>query len=587
LSVVNRANLTVKHLALVKTRGDGLFVNEAPGATVFNVEGSDNARSGVRFKIGAVPAGVTRGGTLRNSTVLNNWVYGVDSLYAVKVDVTSSHVKDTGTIDFAGMTDAAIGVGAGGVVTGNDIQRSAFLGIRFRGTGGTTIVNNDIGNYCLRLSDCAAVYTWNGPKGSQKTLDQASTIADNRITDASPNLEGATGGAMDIVAGIYLDDFSMGSVVKNNMIKGTPMGIYIHNGSKHSVVDNKIWLTTKTALWANMSENDADYMTGNVFSGNELAPVSSASGTYPELPKFNVSHAVWFKNNVAGLNGLSAAGTQFVGNRLIQLHGSSVETAWVRSASQFMYLTANGWRGLNPGEAMATSPVSFQLYKATLGPELLNDGAFDSGFGAWGSSIANQLMGGSLQAVTGVSGCSGLCALFNASSSSDTLNSQGFSMTAGAPYVLSFTSSYGGTARIRPWVARNGTPWDSVLDGTLSAMTPLTGSNGDVLQYEGFFKPTATTSTKLMIQMATMGVPVGFDSVSVRQLTGYSLSNKAEWVTTVSAPRDAARTINYGDTGWPSGTTVVDSDGATVTFPLRLAAGQSKLLLRSDSAWKR
>jgi hypothetical protein len=76
---------------------------------------------------------------------------------------------------------------------------------------------------------------------------------------------GAAGGGAGTVAGIYLDGFSLGSTVRGNVVYDTPYGVIVNDGSGHLVEDNKIWLTNQAAVLANMSQTDADYMTGNTF----------------------------------------------------------------------------------------------------------------------------------------------------------------------------------------------------------------------------------------------------------------------------------------------------------------------------------
>ncbi len=587
LQVVNRANLQIKNLALTRARVDGLFLNEVPSATVKYVDASENGRSGVQIKLGTAPAAPARGATVSNSTFLNNWVYGIYGTYGINADILSNHTKDIGTIGYAGAPQAGIAGGIGARIEGNDVRRVGFNGITFSGTGGTSIINNDIAEYCLRLSDCAAVYTWNGPNATSHATNQSSLIENNRIASAAPNMEGAVGGASDIVVGIYLDDYSRGSTVRNNILYGMPMGIYIHNGSNHTISSNKVWLTSRTALWANMNMTDADYMTGNLFSNNQLAPVGTATGTYPALPTFSSSHAIWFKNNKIGFASLAPGLNLFSQNQIVHLNGSGRESAWVRSATESLYLTANGWKSMNLSEGGAVANSTFAAYSTSVGSELTTGGGFDSSISPWGARVDVPQLG-SISYAGGQSACTGNCVLYTASSVNDMLNSPGFSIDASLPHVLRYQAGYSGTARLRPWIGRNLSPWDSlVLNDLYVTFNDQTGSAGDTIQQELFFQPKTSTVARANIQMTTYGVPTTVDSVSVRPLLGYTLAKPADWVTVLTAPRDAPRTVACGDMGWPSTCKVADINGNAVSLPTTLTTGTGMLFTRTDSPWKR
>ena len=47
---------------------------------------------------------------------------------------------------------------------------------------------------------------------------------------STANAEGAFGFGTEVVAGIFLDDFASGVVVRNNMVYGAPIGVQLHNG---------------------------------------------------------------------------------------------------------------------------------------------------------------------------------------------------------------------------------------------------------------------------------------------------------------------------------------------------------------------
>jgi len=79
---------------------------------------------------------------------------------------------------------------------------------------------------------------------------------------------------------------------------------------------------------------------------------------------------------------------------------------------------------------------------------------------------------------------------------------------------------------------------------------------------------------------------VAFDSVSLRPVTGYTVSNFVNWGAVVAAPAESAVTVGCSDLGWASNCTAIDVDGGAVTLPLLVPAGASRLLLWANSSWR-
>ena len=110
---------------------------------------------------------------------------------------------------------------------------------------------------------------------------------------------------------------------------------------------------------------------------------------------------------------------------------------------------------------------------------------------------------------------------------------------------------------------------------------------GEVIRYEGFFTAKSSDLAKVYLQSTTVGVPVFYDNVSVRELTGYSFSTAADWSALAYAPRSGGRTVTCASLGWGSNCTAVGLDGTAVALPTTLAAGTQQLFLRTDSIWRR
>ncbi|MCK7497592.1 MAG: hypothetical protein MZW92_47535 [Comamonadaceae bacterium] len=239
--------------------------------------------------------------------------------------------KDTGMAGNTANSIAGIAVGTGGTVQRSTVTNSAQAGVLFSGTGGTVVRGNRIESYCVRFADCGAVYTWNGPKASRRTTDQSWTVENNRIVDGKANYNGAPG--EHVVAGVYLDDYTMGGTVRDNVVTTSPIGIFLHNVSSTAVTGNKVWLTTKSGLTAAMDQTDYDYMTGNTISGNEFVRTTSTSGTYPAQPVTKQTSFVEITNSVVGTGTLTSGSNLFTANRYLEFNGSARNFARLKDSS--------------------------------------------------------------------------------------------------------------------------------------------------------------------------------------------------------------------------------------------------------------
>jgi parallel beta-helix repeat protein len=122
-------------------------------------------------------------------------------------------------------TDAA-------VIENNEVDRSAYHGIRI--AADARVRNNQVRRSCLRLSDCAAIYTWRRNADDRRPHSEISgNVIEGVAGDTSVKL-----GVNDYFAGIYLDDFANDVKVERNVIVDANQGIYLHNAFGNSVVGN-------------------------------------------------------------------------------------------------------------------------------------------------------------------------------------------------------------------------------------------------------------------------------------------------------------------------------------------------------------
>ncbi len=577
-----RAGIRLTNIAARMGRSDGIVLHQAPAAVVDSVESSVNGRAGIRIKQDETKPGPT----VRSSMFSNNWVLGIDALYSAGAQIANNTVSATGTASSSGWSQAAIGAGPGASVQDNTVDGSAYHGIRFSGSNGSMVSGNTLTNYCLRLADCGGIYTWNGAK---TVINQTSTVESNQVLAAKANADGATGFGIEVAVGIFLDDFASGVTVRNNLVYGAPYGIEVHNGWSNTIEYNRVWLATKAALVALMDRNDKDWMVGNIFRANQIVPVKTGSAVFPAMPTFQESYPIWFFNNLSGSSSISSGTNTFTGNQVVRLDGSldGVHT-WVRSNTQDLKMSSTTWAQFNPADARTATPLTFAMYTLVLGPELVRGGTFDTGLGDWGTWFGVSATLGSVQASSGGAGCTGTCMRLLPGTNTDYLGSPPFAMKANALHVFSYTARLEESATLRfPYIGRNVPPYDSMATGAFSSSSKLSGVAGEVVRYEGFFTAKASDPARVYLQSKTVGVPVYFDNVSVRELQGFSFSTAADWSALAYAPKSSARTVTCSSLGWGSNCTVVTVDGTPVTLPTTLAAGTQQLYLRADSPWRR
>lgn len=585
VALSGRKGLKISGISIEMARLDGLALSEAPESSVSGIEVRGHGRNGVQVALRAAPAGTARGLDLRNNLISDNGANGINTTGAMRVDVVGNTVLDTGTQAVAGNSLGAILVGPESSVEGNFIQNSAYLGIRFSGTGGSRIVSNRIAGHCARLTDCAGVYTWNGPKASRVTSNQSALVTGNLIQDTAVRRSSAVSGAT-LVAGVYLDDFSLGITVRDNTVSGGPFGIYVHNGSSHVIDNNRLWLNTQSAIWASMDQTDADYMTGNVFSGNEIVRLSSATGSYPALPMVSSPQAFMFRNMYSGTATLTSGSNSFALNRVLMLNAGGARFARITTAKSDGYFDPAAWRNLNAGETIVPAKPRYVTHQPVLGTELITNGGFANALNGWNAWFVPPGTGSLFAASTATSGCTGTCLLFTNTNMADYVSSSAATLAAGKMYQVSLDAVYLANGNIAPPFIGSATqPFVSYvgMPGMVSSSS-MVGQKGEVGGFTGSFVASTSARAVTMLRASPAKMSVAFDNVSLREVLSYKLAPANEFVA-VAAAGTVDRSFDCSALGWPAGCAVTDTAGNAVALPIVVPARTAQLLLRAGSAW--
>jgi len=585
VALSGRKGLRISGIAIEMARLDGLALSDTPESSVSGVEVRGHGRNGVQVALRAAPVGTARGLDLRNSLISDNGANGINATSAMRVDVIGNTVLETGTQAMAGNSLGAILVGPESSVENNFIQNSAYLGIRFSGTGGSRVAGNRIAGHCARLTDCAGIYTWNGPKASRVTSNQSALVTGNLIQDTVARRSSAISGG-SLVAGIYLDDFSLGTTVRDNTVSGGQYGVYVHNGSNHVIESNKLWLNTASAIWSNMDQTDADYMTGNAVIGNEIVRLSNATGSYPALPMVNSPQAFIFRNLYSGTATLTNGSNSFALNRVLMLNADGARFARVTTAKSDAYLDPAAWRNLNAGETIVPAKPRYVTHRPVMGAELITNGGFANALNSWNAWFVPPGTGRVFAASASTPGCTGTCLLFTNTNMADYVSSSAATLTAGKMYQVSFDAMYLANGNIAPPFVGSATqPFVSYvkMPGMVSSSS-MVGQKGEVGRFTGNFVASTSAQAVTMLRASPAKMSVAFDNVSLREILSYKLAPASEFVA-VAAAGTVDRSFDCSALGWPAGCAVTDTMDNAVALPVVVPARTAKLLLRAGSAW--
>lgn len=590
LVVSESLDLRMSDIEVHGARETGLRLTNSPGARLQRVDAHANAVAGVRLQQWTPLANHAQATTVEDGNFVDNGQHGIDATHVRGAIIARNQIRNTGVgVHHQINVIAAISGGPSGQIEYNNIDGAGYAGIMYSSLGGSKVVGNRIARYCTRLTDCGAIYTWTGRDGMH--ADQASQVIGNAILGGQSDLNGMAPGSSDFVAGIYIDDFSNGALIEDNLLAETPVGIFLHNTSNTTVRGNRIWLPTRVALWASMDQQDADWMKNNSFEDNEVAPVVQAHLGKSKLPELQTAQAIWFWHGLSGTEALGPGRNDFRRNRLVELHGPVSDFAWLRGNGEDRRLSTAEWLVRHAGDWEVQRPASFVPILAETGPELVSNSGFEDGlthWRTWHDPSSNLFIA---HPEFNPTSCVTNCVKFRAGHRGDLLASSVLALKAGTPYVYRWTASMPldrlGTVGA-PYISRDGSPWDGLQDTQgFIGYTPRTGAPGESLVFETFFVSKESASGRVNLQLDTLGVPFIFHAVSVKEVTGYKTAGLESWARVVSVPAGSANIIDCQALGWPTECVVVDQSGSPVKLPLELEPGTTLLLLRVDSPFKR
>jgi parallel beta-helix repeat protein len=198
---------------------DGVSGNGSTNLKVLNTDITNSYRDGIW-------ASGSRGLQVTGTNVSNSRRNGIDGWYSITgAVITDSSVSNTGMVGMPTASDAGImfGDGSDNRIDNVRVTNSAYHGINVIHNRLSFVLNSVVDTSCVRLTDCAAIYT-----SARDQLPLTMRIEGNTVT----NTKGPD------VIGIYLDDHANGVTINGNTVTNNQRGLVIHNGFNNVVTNN-------------------------------------------------------------------------------------------------------------------------------------------------------------------------------------------------------------------------------------------------------------------------------------------------------------------------------------------------------------
>lgn len=341
---------------------EGISVNGGPASVINNVDVAYSGRNGLSLDIEPHGTAPSAGSTISNSKVAFSRDSGIitgDGLS--QVSVLNNTVTDTGSYLEPHHTMAGIIVLPGGMgrsfIQGNTVQRSAYNGISFTSTSLSTDANdhasktqvtgNVVEDFCQRLDDCGAIYTYNGNGLVDVNTQPGAVVANNVVRRGQGELSGSSETRLTGVTGLYMDDYTRNIYLHDNVVSETEIGIVLHNNVNDRVEKNSILAVRSHCLVLdNVGAAAADLTIAN--------NTCVAGGTYAKSP--TIAEDVSVSQRTATAVTLAADNThpittfgtvyKFSGNTYASLYGGSLFRFEEYYQSKFRQLNLQGWSQL-------------------------------------------------------------------------------------------------------------------------------------------------------------------------------------------------------------------------------------------------
>lgn len=435
---------------------------------------------------------------VQNSKFTRIGLEGIKAWNSANSNVLGNSFDQIGvSIDEAGKVVSVPATSVGAVVLGNvanidnnSITNFAYIGIN---PGNDSIVqNNYLGNGCLLLNDCGAIY-----------LASRDTVTNNLINGLVGNILGLPSAFYPHTVGVYSDYGGDSNIIKDNTVSFSSFGIQIHDSANDTIQNNLLYGARIKELWAHetsIAKTATGDVHGLVVDSNKIFPIISGgelrlSSTQTSLEDFGT-----FDRNV-----YSTYITPYVATEGYK-NGSTKSY----TLAQWQLATANGTsRNLDTSGSIGAPLNNYAL--GLLKSNIIPNAAFQNGLTGW-----SRYGSGGTSPTFVVEKCTTAlinCVKVTSSTVPGNLSTPTFSVKKDYSYLLSFDVQTTSTTETINAVVRQAGP---TYYNTL--MPTLTGIQGTSSwkRYSVIFKATANAPTDGSVT-GVSGARIDFTGISAGQ----------------------------------------------------------------------
>jgi hypothetical protein len=237
VNIERKNHITIKDLELLDATEHGIYINQSDYVTISTNRIINSANSGINTYYWS-----------DHSNITGNYIYGANSYGISLYNNPGANIQDN-VIDEIGqlknITRKQFKVWGYGIradmgemsIEYNRITNCGYIGISFY-NGEYEIKYNYINGACQVLEDGGGIYTYNGYNYSNPGA-AGSEVVGNIILNVHGNPDGK---AYDFyqASGIFFDNGVHDILVKDNLIAGATLGVFLHQGGDNIVDNNTI-----------------------------------------------------------------------------------------------------------------------------------------------------------------------------------------------------------------------------------------------------------------------------------------------------------------------------------------------------------
>ena len=271
--------LTLKNLVVQASRGQGVQLYGCTNTGLDTCIVRSTQLEGVLIEAGS-------SNFVRNCSILDTGSTGIMSIEGTvstltpgSDQLTNNSISNPGRMENTCRPGIWIR-GVGGNVANNTITNCPGQAIMIEGCN-QLVTQNDISHTGKTMNDVGAIYA------DQNVLNRGNVISSNIIHDSPPVIAPYVGATMNV--GVYLDDFSSGFTVMDNIFYNVDIAVLIGGGRFNAVAGNAFTSVT-TPVWidARGMVGETSYFAPGGSYQQQLAAMSSAEmslfmATYPDF----------------------------------------------------------------------------------------------------------------------------------------------------------------------------------------------------------------------------------------------------------------------------------------------------------------